>query len=80
MQSLLLYQVHERNVHYKGYVETRIAEAVKHALISLSLSLSLSLSHSLQNSLPSCLMFQQINVKLFTVWYVGNPVGSLCAQ
>ena len=28
MQSLLLYQVHERNVHYKGYVERRIAEAV----------------------------------------------------
>ena len=25
------------------------------------------------NSLPSWLMFQKIN---FTVWYVGNPVGS----
>ena len=27
------------------------------------------------NSLP----FSEL-VKLFTVWYVGNPVGSVCAQ
>ena len=26
------------------------------------------------------LMFQRLIIKLFTVWYVGNPVDSLCAQ